>query len=322
MKIIVIILVILAACSKRSMPTLPQVENQQLIEQINRVTPLLYWCDGQASGSGSNNVDHRLHCDVGDGAAESGFLTLVGAFDKEQEIFNSLKLSFNSEDRPFRAPSYVDKDTVNTFSRDQLLGFMQATVAGLPKEYLKKILDYNSKTGAMCPESQACLITPGLKIISKYILRENVTDIEKITEAAEVKIESITVPMNYRADLVMKRIFLMAKLDKLNTTHAKAAKLIYDRAPLNLWFKTVYGITNNQPKEFFNSIANSLTECLAQWTEPGTDWTFSKGNTECFNRPPGVYGHELIALAHLLLNIQPIKTIEDIDAKVTNFLTK
>jgi hypothetical protein len=312
MKNLLIVFLLLFSCSKKKDAIVPVMASEELQAEIDRITPLLLWCDGQATGSGPNNIDGRPNCDVGDAAAESGFLTLVGNFQQEQGIFNAMKLSFASDDRPYRAPSYVGKDGSNTFSRDQLLGFIQATIAGLPvQDGLERIMNYHDKTGAMCPDSQACWITPGLKVIVKYAMGKSVNAAEKLVESSETLIEAQTVPMNYRADLVMKRIYTIVKLGKLTTTHAKAAKTVYEKAPNNIWFKTVYGITNNGSQELFEEAAKSLLDCMRQWNKPGTDWTYSKGNVACFTGEVGVYGHELVAVAHLLLNVQPVIASED-----------
>lgn len=301
-------------CGKKT--TVPNVVSSELQTEIDRITPLVYWCDGQASGSWPNNIDHRPNCDVGDGAAESGFLTLVGQFKNELSIFNALANSFGPDGQPFRAPSYVGKDNQDEFSRDQLLGFIQATVAGLDKKHLRMIIDYYHNTGKLCPHptDTRCTPTPGVLILAKYALGDNVTDVEKITEAAETKIEASTVPMTYRADLVMKKIYTMAKMNRLTSTHARSAKIIYNKAPNNLWFKTVYLVTNKGTPDQFAEVAHDLAVCMKQWKEPGRDWEWSQGNSGCGTVKS--LGHEMLAVAHLLLNVQPIPVTENNDDKV------
>jgi hypothetical protein len=310
MKYLILLLLLISCGARKKKPVIPVVISQEMQNEIDRITPLLYWCDGQASGSGSNNVDHRPRCDVGDGAIESGFLTLVGQFNKEQ-IFNAMKLSFAADDQPFRAPSYVNKDGSNEFSRDQFLGFIMATAAGLPgQDGLQRALNYYQKTGKLCPNptDNRCNMSLGLRIMAKYALKEPVSKLERTTEAVEIRAESLTVPMNYQADLVMKKIFTMVKLNKLTTTH---------KAPNNIWFRTVYKITNKGTKQDFDDIATALTSCMKKWNQPGDNWQWSKGDTECSE---GTYGHDLVAVAHLLLHAEAVTEIEDNSKDVQNFV--
>lgn len=323
MRIFLLLFVLIVACgTKKKNTVLPEVVSQELQDEINRITPLLLWCDGGPTGDAAHDIDGRPKCNLGDNPAEIGFLTIAGNFSNEHSMFEVLKQSFAPDGRPLRSPSYITQGT-NTFSRDQLLGFAEATVAGFPvADGLARIMDYYNRTGEMCANSDACRITPGMNILVKYAMGKSVTTAEKIVEASETLIEAQTVPMNFRAGLVTKKIYTMARMGRLTTTHAKAAKIIYDKAPHNLWFRTVYGVTHNGNQAFFEAIASSLVECMKLWQKPGTDWTFSKGDTQCFTGEAGVYGHELVALGHLLLNVQPVAPVEDNSKEVENFIQK
>jgi hypothetical protein len=153
--------------------------------------------------------------------------------------------------------------------------------------------------------------------MAKYALNEPVSKLERTTEAVEIRAESLTVPMNYQADLVMKKIYTMVKLNKLTTTHARAAIYIYNKAPNNIWFRTVFKITNRGTKQDFDDIATSLIGCMKKWKQPGDNWQWSKGDTECFE---GTYGHELVAVGHLLLHAEAVSEIEDNSHDVQNFV--
>ena len=85
-------------------------------------------------------------------------------------------------------------------------------------------LNYYDNTGKLCPNptDNCCNLTPRIRIMAKYALKEPVSKAERTIEAVELRAEALTVPMNYQADLVMKKIFTMVKLGKLTTTHARA----------------------------------------------------------------------------------------------------
>ncbi|MBF0299483.1 MAG: hypothetical protein HQK51_12230 [Oligoflexia bacterium] len=281
--------------------SIPKVDNQELQQQINRISPNLLWCDGQATGTDSNNVDHRPNCDVGDAASESGHFTLVGQFSNEEGIFNAMRNSFGLDDQPFRAPSYVGKDSSNEFSRDQTLGFIEATVAGLPySEGLERIERYYNRNGSLCPNASdnRCVLTPSMWIYFKDLSGRNVTQLERFLDEQMLNLEASENPLNYRSYLVSRQVFLKAMMGKLTSSYAQAMKTLYKRAPKNLWFRTVYHVTNGGTNTDFENVAKSLVECMKTWNQPGTTFLWSEGNVECTQ---GLYGHELVSLGHFLL---------------------
>ncbi|MBF0298627.1 MAG: hypothetical protein HQK51_07905 [Oligoflexia bacterium] len=281
--------------------SIPKVDNQELKDQINRILPKLLWCDNQATGTDSNNVDHRPNCDVGDAASESGHLTLVGQFPNENDIFNAMKSSFASDDQPHRAPSYVGKNFSDEFSRDQTLGFIEATVAGLPySDGLERIERYYKKTGNLCPHpsDNRCILTPSMWIYFKDLSGRSVTKIERFLDEQMLNLEASKNPLNYRSYLVSRQIFLKAMMGRLTSSYAQAMKTLYKRAPKNLWFKTVYHVTNGGSSADFENVARSLVECMKTWERPGTTFLWSEGDVQCAQ---GLYGHELVSLGHFLL---------------------
>ncbi len=303
-------LLLLASCGKRKDAVIPHVLSEELRAEVARISPLLNWCDGQAAGARPNNIDHRPNCDVGDAMAESGFLTLVGQFPQEQGILAAMAMSFGPDGQPFRAPSYVGKDTQNEFSRDQLLGLIQGTLAGLPAEQgLRRLWDYYRATGKLCPHptDNRCWVSPSMMLLTKWALGEKFTDVERAADEVTLNTEAQTVPLTFQADLVAKHIFAIAKMNRLTASYAHAAMLLNRRAPNNLWISTVYRVTNGGKPGDFDAIGESLLSCMRTWSKPGTDWTFSHGNTACV---PNVYGHELVALAHFLLRIEAEKLVD------------
>lgn len=317
MKYLFFIFLLIISCSK-SVNDKPSIKSPDLVSEIERISDKLYWCDGEASGNRKNNIDGRPNCDVGDAPGENGFLAMVGNFNKEP-IFEALRNSFGIDGQPFRAPSYVDKHDNNEFSRDHFMGFLFATVAGLPREQgIDRVWDYYRRTGSLCrfPDDNRCKVTTTVNIFRKHVLGEHVSGVEKIIEAAEIKITAETVPLTYQAQLLANRIFVMAKLGKLTTTMAAAAKRLHEREPRHIWWHIVSLITNNGDKAEFEAVGKKLASCMQNWKQPGADWAWSEPYTNCTN----VYGHELIAVAQYLLSPDYVQFIEDDTAMVNSYL--
>lgn len=320
MKSLFFISFLLLGCGTKKAATIPIIDNNPLQTQINRITPLLNWCDGQTCGSGNNHIDGRVDCGVGDGAFTSGFISIVGSFENKQETFSALSNSFGVSGAPFRAPSYVDKDPSDQFSRDQLLGFLEATITGLPRENgIDKIMDYYNRTGSLCsnPSDNKCELTPKMKVLIKRVQGESITELDKLIEAASLKIESATVPSGYQIDLVMRYIFAITKMNALTTTMASAAKTIYNRAPNNLWWKTVYLVTNNGSSQDFKNVSDKLAVCMERWIGPGKNWAWQEEYEDC---PISAYGSEYVALGHFLLSESKVASIVEDDSEAINNL--
>jgi hypothetical protein len=293
--------VFFVSCGK-PLPADPVVVSPSLSDEIARVEPLLFWCDGLPASNSPNNVDGREHCDTGDGWIEGGFVALLGE-NRKESIFDALANSFGVDDQPFRSPSYVNKDFQNEFSRDQLLGGILAANAGMPVENgLNRILAYEESAGKLCPNptDSRCLLTPEMKILAKYALGENVDIAERAALKATLLIEASTAPLNYQAALVAYKIFSLIKVNELSNSYAEAMENLFKRSPNNLLFHTIYHISNKGTQEDFDEIAKRLTSCLQKFQVSGTDWAFNY-KEECHEN---AIGHELVALGKLLTNIK------------------
>ena len=55
---------------------------------------------------------------------------------------------------------------------------------------------------------------------------------------------------------------------------------------------------------------------MKKWKQPGDNWQWGKGDTECSE---GTYGHELVAVGHLLLHAEGVTEIEDDTKDVQTF---
>lgn len=283
--------------------SLPKLKAPSLEKQINRITPLLLWCDGQSASPRKNNLDGRPMCDVGDAMSESGRLLLDGGTSWVPSVWDGVKASIEPSGRPWRAPSYVGKDTSNELSRDQFIGLMEGTVATGNTEPLTRVRAWIKANGnKLClnPTDGRCDMTPSMWVLSSYVLGENVTGVELAIDEAAINAEAISVPLTYQAYLVMRKIMLLMRLDRLTAAHANAAKIMFKRMPDNLFAQTVYFMSHNGKETDFAVIAEKLAACMEKWEKPGREWNWNKGNVSCV---PGTMGHEMVAHGRFLLNL-------------------
>jgi hypothetical protein len=293
-----ILVLFLLACGEKSTPEVSPPLADLLRNEINRMAPSLLWCDGQMTAPRNNNMDGRPNCDVGDGMAESGFLVMVGNFPNKQDILAAMGLSIAANGQPFRAPSYVGVDNRDEFSRDQLLGLAAGTISGLDQSFLRRTRDYIRSTGSLCPNpsDSRCKLTDSMDIIMKDALGENVSSLDRSIDVTTVNAEAETVPEGYQAGLVAKKVFFQYRLNRISG-YSHAAMLLHKRFPQNLWFESVFLVTNGGKKSDYESVGQKLLQCMREWESPGLHWTWSQ--TSCKGKE--AVGQELIALAYLLI---------------------
>lgn len=287
------------SCGKGRETTWPNVVSPTLASEVSRISPRLLWCDGQATSPRKNNIDGRPACDVGDAMTDTGMLLALGNFVGGSQLQDSIIKSIATTGQPYRAPSYVGRDIQNEFSRDQFIGLADATAAGLDEKYLNSVLDYYNRTGSLCehPSDNRCTLYPSMITLADDARGRNVTLAERALDEATVAAEARAVPLGYEAYLVSRKIFMRAVTGDLTNSYADSAKVLYKRAPENLWFRTVYKVTNDGTQEEFGAIGKDLAKCMQAWKTPGSTWLGRTGNTAC---PDDSIGHDLTALATFL----------------------
>jgi hypothetical protein len=291
-------LILSTSCGKKKEAVWPNVTSTTLASEVSRISPRLLWCDGQATGPRKNNIDGRPRCGLGDAMTDSGMLLLLGV-DNGGTIADAIIHSITPEGKPYRTPSYVGRDTKDEFSRDQFLGLADATAAGLDEKYLNSVLTYYNRTGSLCehPSDNRCTLYPSMITLADDARGRNVTLAERALDEATVAAEARAVPLGYEAYLVSRKIFMRAVTGDLTNSYADSAKVLYKRAPENLWFRTVYKVTNDGTQEEFGAIGKDLAKCMQAWKTPGSTWLGRTGNTAC---PDDSIGHDLTALATFL----------------------
>jgi hypothetical protein len=303
MRYILIILFLIAACGKKKTPVYPQVISEQLKFEIERIEPQLLWYQGMPALDRPNNVNGDPRADVGDSVANAGQIMLYG----RANLMPGIKAAIAPDGRPYRHASYIDKDLSSTFSRDQLIGVAEATVASGDTEALLKVWQYTqAHDGKMCPISNdnrcdiSPLGSPSVSILVKDALGLKVTAAERAADFIIVNAEAASNPSGYRSYLVSRILFLKVFQNKLTVDYAHAAKVLSSRFPNNLWYKLLERVTHKGTPADFEAIGKDMLPCLQAWEKPGTEWAwYGYNDTKCdvVNNA----GHELVFGARFLL---------------------
>lgn len=267
----------------------PAVDSPALLEQVERVEPLLAWtCDGRVPARA-----YDFPCvKEGDGVSMLGRWILdAGDTAKMSAIMDSI----GPDGRLWRNPDRVNNDDADSSSRDQVLGLLEATVATRDREGLQSVMRYVQEEGNLCPGDDRCRITPSVRTLIKDVLGEKVGEIERTLDAETVYMEAESVPPTYQAYLVARKLMLHIRTKTLTAGYARAAKRLSERFPESLFIEVVNNVANG---ENHKHLVKALTECLAKWQQPGGDWWGNAINRHCTD---DMQGHEMVALAHYLL---------------------
>jgi len=231
----------------------------------------------------------------GDGMSMSGRWLLDGGPDAR--VWAAVQASIDASGRPWRAPDRVGKQPTDSFSRDGFLGLLESTVAMSDKGPLTRVWVYVKRTGKLCPDATdgRCDVTPSVSILAREVLGEGVSAAERVADEATVNGEAVAAPGNYRAYLVARKVHLKARLGRLTQGYCHAIVVLRSRFPENVFFRAVDAECGRGRWE---AVGEALTRCLGAWKNPGSEWTWNAGNSECIATSQG---HELISMAKYLL---------------------
>jgi hypothetical protein len=323
-------LLLLSCGSKKKAAVYPDVQSTNLQEQIDRIMPKLSWCEGMMAFPLKNNMTKQPNCDVGDGMITTSILFTVDGWPKDiyDNWVKAVDGSIRPDGMPFRNPIYARfPPDVNSFSRDQHIGLMHALTTIKDRNIANRYLNYVRKNNwKMCNDSDGrCnLITSMNKFVSwkgmLYVMTDvyeflGLPEVEHMTKAERVLDEqglvfmAATTPAGYQQHLVSQNIWIRTRLGLLTKSYAVAAKTLKERTPNNLWFQTLYNLTNGGNVATYNAIADKLLVCMKKWQKVGQHHTFSADRTSsvCEERKEGAVGHELVWLALFLQNAKQQK---------------
>jgi len=279
------------ACgAKKVNPAIPVTTLQdQMQVEIDRIKPNLNWCNGFAV---------NFECNTGDSHYRTGQLFLLGAFNEQKEAaFASYVASIDEDGRPWRGPA--KDETPNSYSSDQALGLVMATIGGLDKGVLKKVYGYTlAHSRKFCPDATdlRCVMKPSLEVIIRDTLGLPVDGIMRELSNVQILADAYTTTPNFRAALILQQIMVKIKQNRATEVHRKVMNILRTKIPNNLYFRTIDTMINGGD---FNPIAERVLACMKVNNGGGIHALFEQGNNECRE---GVYGQELIALAGFLGN--------------------
>lgn len=287
-------LLLLISCGSPKEPALPAVESAPLKAAIERVEPLLLWCDGAVAFPRKNNITKQPMCDVGDSLSTTGAVLALGGIGD----FSVIERSIEADGRAWRHPSYVGRDKSNSLSRDQYIGVLEATFATRNFGPLNRLEGYISRTGKLCPDAtdNRCDVTPGVKLLSKFVRKAKFTALERELDENVMLTEAASSPAGYRVYLVARKLMLIYRTGNATGGYTKSVRLLYKRFPKSLYIRVLHSLYVG---DSFNGSAKDLTACLNGWQKTGLDWFGDGMEVVC---PAGSQGAELVALSKFILS--------------------
>lgn len=288
----ILLALVLTACGSLSAPKAPRLPaetSERLSAQVHRMKPLLqYTCDGRvpARRQGFDCVRE------GDAVSITGWSLLYGRLGE----WGAIEESIDGTGRPWRNPLRVGGDDDHSFSRDQLLGLLEGTIASGNRKGLFAVMRYVHETGKLCPGDSRCNLTGSTMLLAKLTAGEEVSEAERATDEWVTLLEAKNTPAGYQAHLISRKIMLHAFLGTLTEDYSRAAAILAGRFPKSLFVRTTDAVANRKD---FGRIAEDLATCMASWEAPGNAWIGEEIEHGCQKRS---YGHEYVALAKFLLS--------------------
>ena len=281
---------LLISCGTRAIePAKPKADYPELRAQVERVEPLLAWtCDGMIparshgfpcikEGDGVS-VLGRWIFDTGDRAKMPAILLSVGVDGKE----------------PKRNPARQGVDELSGFSRDQLLGLLEATLATRDRTGLFSVMRYVQATGHLCNGDDRCDLTDSTRLLANEVLGKKPSAVERAKDEVTIAGEAATVPPNYRAYLVARKLLLHYKLGN-TPSYRHSTAVLRQRFPNSAFIQLVDALSRGKS---LDPVAAEVTRCLEQWEGHANNWHGDDMNG-CQKRS---YGHHLVGMGYLLLN--------------------
>lgn len=294
MRFFVVLALLLTACgSKPRASEMPDVISKPLIAQMHRIESRLAWTCG--GGAPARSVNFPCVAE-GDTVSAVGRILLDGNIGEWNIILNSI----DADGRPWRNPDLVGSDDPNSFSRDQMLGLLEGSLARRDFAGLRNVMRYVQEKGNLCPGDDRCHVTASIRLLARQILGDAIGTSERAADEATLRAEALTAPQGYRAYLVARKLMLHLRTNHNSKSYAKTAALLEKRFPKMLFIRTVSKMANAGTPVQFEAIARDLTACMVTWSGPGLAWWSEEAFDGCAEKS---YGHEMVALGQLLLGL-------------------
>jgi hypothetical protein len=273
-------LCLLSSCGKRVEAQPPHGIIEELQAEVERIKPLLLFGCGLPRES---NQD----CS-GDGLSMAGRWLLDGRF--ADGTWEAMKASIDPDGKPWRNSNRPEFDG-GSFSRDQYLGLIEATVATGDGEPLRRVRAYAKANGnLLCPMESKCRVTPSVNLLAYEATGGRASVLERAQDEATLISEASANPPTYQSYLVMRKLNLWHELGHDTPGYRQAASILVKRFPKHIFARYVNVKMNGGD---MGPVATDLLACMKSWNEPGTEW-WGGAFDGC---SPVSQGHELVALA-------------------------
>jgi hypothetical protein len=278
-------LLLLVSCGKKAIEPV-RIEHASLRYQVERIEPLLEWRCGLPT------EPNRSDCS-GDAMSMAGRWMLDSG---DVSRFPYVLAAFGPDNRPYRN-SDLPEYSGNSFSRDALMGLLEATVAAQDFRALDKLEDYTQRTGRLCPGDDRCDITPSMKLLMKEARGYKPTIAERLQDEVTIQGEALSNPPTYRTYLVIRKLRIKLETKNVTAGYHAAIDAVLRRYPQGI-FQRVVGAKYRESEAELMSAANALEKCMSKWEKAGNDWIGNAIDKECADNSQG---HELVAMAKWIL---------------------
>jgi hypothetical protein len=278
-------LLLLVSCGKKDIEPV-RIEHASLRYQVERIEPLLEWRCGLPT------EPNRTDCS-GDAMSMAGRWMLDSG---DVSRLPHVLASFGPDNRPYRN-SDLPEYSGNSFSRDALMGLLEATVAAQDFRALDKLEDYTQRTGRLCPGDDRCDITASMALLMKEARGGKPTIAERIQDEATIQGEALSNPPTYRTYLVLRKLRIKLETGNVTPGYQAALDAILKRFPQGI-FQRIINAKYQESTKLLNSAANALELCMSKWDNAGNDWIGNAIDKECADNSQG---HELVSMAKWIL---------------------
>jgi hypothetical protein len=285
--------------------------NDELLEQVARISSEALYCDGSLSSEGPNSVTGRPDCRNGDSMLWSGLY--YSAYPKA-EVGAAIRNSIGPDNRPYRSPeNRAGNDDINSFSRDMWTGFMAFCSRAKQWEVCNAVWDYTKDHDyRMCPRDtdDRCLLTPSMMYMTGWVWGANGWYISPVARASQTEryldeqttIKSAKeVELGYRLHLIVARVYILQRVGALTESYKEAAKIAYQRDPGDLFYQWVWASVSGDGN-LQQDIATKLLAHMKSWQRPQgySQWVWGdtvKRDGSNTSRMHESMGHDLVFLA-------------------------
>lgn len=284
--VLVIIISFLLACGAKEKPPVSTEGVEDLRERVSAALPgIVSWLPYCKYSEDFKGVSKRGCVPEGDGhgdgdvMAYAGYLCMIG-----QEIgCETVRRSFSADGRAWRSPGRVNVDTVDSWSRDMLIGLMSYLVATKDVEIAKAWWAYvEANNGKICPDATdgRCDLTPNTRgLISdvwKYLGLPRTASMLNgaFWDDTFLKAQANLADTGYQLELVAIQIYIKQRLDGYNTILKEAAEALVRRQPNNPFFEFLY---RGQTRRFYELW---LSQMPTQAPEKQFQWSIARDTAE------------------------------------------